>query len=701
MDIISYALSKGNTQKAVTDYLDEHLTNPTNPPIDTSLSIAGAAADSKATGDQIGALKEDFTQISSLGKNLFNKDDVHYINDGTSETGNVYINTGTSKISRNYSQDFTYCGIYIQIEGGKTYTVSKTAGQWFQVGTSVDVPAHGVSLTTCLGYNYNSAITITAGENDTYLSMIVWKSSADALTKEQMLATLQVEEGSTATSYEAYGITAFDRIARKANVALADLSFLGDITKISQNANVDNLTDGVVYSDTGALTNSLTNCPIKNTNCKIITFTRFSTYKIQICIGGNGRLYFRTSSGSSYSAWHEIGNNIEKLDIIPVGGVTPQYGSELCPSLSTFTGTDATWENSAWIVADGGEISTNITVEANKTYLVAFTVTNPYTGADENGVPAYLDVALGNDSVRFFGANDAYWYVALKPTAGGTVTFSVESVNHWTGNITGISIKEVTAFVDYLLSLYSQKARFIYGNNISIGGMEKLSIGDSNTAYGKDAQIGIETARWNTAVGTASQRYLRNGTGNTAVGASAQANIGSGCYNNCVGNATQQAITTGNWNNAFGNEAQLELTEGCNNVNIGRRSGTAMRTGNFNTHIGTWTGFTGINTQEGVDDGRNTISASFQTLIGGKARQIDHQSDGLVAVGYEAQGDENAVAVGRGAVAKGENSIAIGHGVETENNDEVAIGASGQTIILAGKTITFNQDGTVTWTATN
>ena len=64
MDIISYALSKGNTQKAVTDYLDEHLTNPTNPPIDTSFSIAGAAADSKATGDKLSELKEDLNAVS-------------------------------------------------------------------------------------------------------------------------------------------------------------------------------------------------------------------------------------------------------------------------------------------------------------------------------------------------------------------------------------------------------------------------------------------------------------------------------------------------------------------------------------------------------------------------------------------------------------------------------------------------------------
>lgn len=34
-------------------WLEQHITNPTNPPIDTSLTVAGAAADSKAAGDEI------------------------------------------------------------------------------------------------------------------------------------------------------------------------------------------------------------------------------------------------------------------------------------------------------------------------------------------------------------------------------------------------------------------------------------------------------------------------------------------------------------------------------------------------------------------------------------------------------------------------------------------------------------------------
>ena len=63
MDIISYALGKKGMQKSVSDYLDEHLTNPTNPPIDTSLTIAGAAADAKTAGDFISRVKEDLQDL--------------------------------------------------------------------------------------------------------------------------------------------------------------------------------------------------------------------------------------------------------------------------------------------------------------------------------------------------------------------------------------------------------------------------------------------------------------------------------------------------------------------------------------------------------------------------------------------------------------------------------------------------------------
>lgn len=52
--------------ESVSAYLDEHLTNPTNPPIDTSLSISGAAADAKETGDKITQLKEDLSAVEEV-----------------------------------------------------------------------------------------------------------------------------------------------------------------------------------------------------------------------------------------------------------------------------------------------------------------------------------------------------------------------------------------------------------------------------------------------------------------------------------------------------------------------------------------------------------------------------------------------------------------------------------------------------------
>ena len=59
------SVSPEDIATAVSAYLDEHLTNPTSPPVDTSLAIAGAAADAKKTGDEIGALKEGLSAISA------------------------------------------------------------------------------------------------------------------------------------------------------------------------------------------------------------------------------------------------------------------------------------------------------------------------------------------------------------------------------------------------------------------------------------------------------------------------------------------------------------------------------------------------------------------------------------------------------------------------------------------------------------
>lgn len=62
LDVIADGAAQG-----VTDWLEENITQPTNPVIDASLSVSGAAADAKATGDEIYDLKSAIEQIEGGG----------------------------------------------------------------------------------------------------------------------------------------------------------------------------------------------------------------------------------------------------------------------------------------------------------------------------------------------------------------------------------------------------------------------------------------------------------------------------------------------------------------------------------------------------------------------------------------------------------------------------------------------------------
>ena len=67
MDIIDIAIAKSkstaNISSAVSDYLDEHGVQIET---DTTLSVAGASADSKAVGDSISAVTLTQAQVETL-----------------------------------------------------------------------------------------------------------------------------------------------------------------------------------------------------------------------------------------------------------------------------------------------------------------------------------------------------------------------------------------------------------------------------------------------------------------------------------------------------------------------------------------------------------------------------------------------------------------------------------------------------------
>lgn len=133
----------------------------------------------------------------NLGKNLFNK------NDYLSYTG--YLNPPTRKIV--YGQNSLF--VYIPCESGVTYTVQKTnqGGARFCVFTlneepAVDVQAYDV-VGTMSGEDTHTEYTTTTNANAKYLCVFI-KAASTTLPVADIVASIQIEKGSTATAYAPY-----------------------------------------------------------------------------------------------------------------------------------------------------------------------------------------------------------------------------------------------------------------------------------------------------------------------------------------------------------------------------------------------------------------------------------------------------------------------------------------------------------------
>lgn len=55
----------------ISDWLEDNMTNPSNPAIDTSLTVSGAAADAKVTGDAITDLNEAINPLNAITKGIY------------------------------------------------------------------------------------------------------------------------------------------------------------------------------------------------------------------------------------------------------------------------------------------------------------------------------------------------------------------------------------------------------------------------------------------------------------------------------------------------------------------------------------------------------------------------------------------------------------------------------------------------------
>lgn len=382
------------------------------------------------------------------------------------------------------------------------------------------------------------------------------------------------------------------------------------------------------------------------------------------------------------------------------------YDSPLSTPIASFTSEDgATYDsvNARWTLGLGQSIQIPVPTEAGELYHISIYFKNDDPEHDfiyQQHTQNPLTISLGDVSETIFFGPDVLGNIDLTASATASDTlFKIKMAETAGGIIYRVKICKILKLPEAIAKLNDNKIIAVY-RNIAIGdGHEKMTSGANNTALGVRTQTKLTTAYSNTAVGYEAQKSVTVGSYNTAVGNRAQTALTEGMYNIAVGNVSQQRLTTGCWNVAIGIETQNWLTTGCNNVSIGRRAHESVTTGMGNVAVGAQSGFLNRTSAYKTTTGNRQTTIGFNTSQS-KVHNVQQCND-LVAVGAYAKAGEKAIAVGAESVADGEKSIAIGYGATALGAGDIVIGTVDNTgnIIIAGRKINFNDDGTVTWTA--
>jgi hypothetical protein len=175
--------------------------------IDDTLTVAGAAADAKATGNAIGELKSALSDISDSTRNI-----------NTSSAGRYSVNQNTGVITKNAESTTTFgMSEPVAIEPETVYTVS-----FYGIGSSTDKCAvylayydstktylSGARATNLAIVGKKTFYTFTTPENAEYIAASIYASGL-TLSNEN----IQIEVGSTSTEY-VQPLTAKDISARE------------------------------------------------------------------------------------------------------------------------------------------------------------------------------------------------------------------------------------------------------------------------------------------------------------------------------------------------------------------------------------------------------------------------------------------------------------------------------------------------------
>ena len=136
-------------------------------------------------------------EINVVGKNLFDKDNANILN--------AYFETSIPNLSSNDNART----LYIECLPNTTYTITKLRSQQFNVGCTNTEPIIGTTIQKIengpLGvYDGNTEVNYTYTTNSTAKYLLVRYAYATQVDLDLMLSSIQIEYGSSASTYEPY-----------------------------------------------------------------------------------------------------------------------------------------------------------------------------------------------------------------------------------------------------------------------------------------------------------------------------------------------------------------------------------------------------------------------------------------------------------------------------------------------------------------